>query len=154
MRLPMLVTFWVCRPPWMLADQQRRRTRYVGMGRPLAMPVIVCPTSHALLSPSCDSMLQNGRTASYWAARFGHLEALRTLLAAGANPAAANKVRAGIYGEIQPSLVRGLSFFVAKGTPFGGRQMSVWPPLPGGEGPCPDVLSSAVISADPILRHS
>ena len=45
------------------------------------------------LPPSSSSLLQNGRTASWWAATNGHLEALRTLLAAGANPAAADKVR-------------------------------------------------------------
>ena len=45
------------------------------------------------LPPSSSSLLQNGRTASWWAATYGHLEALRTLLAAGANPAAADKVR-------------------------------------------------------------
>ena len=37
--------------------------------------------------------LQGGGTASMWAAAEGHLEALRTLLAAGANEAAAAKVR-------------------------------------------------------------
>ena len=37
--------------------------------------------------------LQHGFTASYWAAARGHLEALRTLLAAGANPAATTRVR-------------------------------------------------------------
>ena len=42
-----------------------------------------------------SSLLQDGWTALYWAAGIGHLEALRTLLAAGANPAAADKVRRG-----------------------------------------------------------
>ena len=39
------------------------------------------------------SLLQDGCTASHLAARNGHLETLRILLAAGADPAAANKVR-------------------------------------------------------------
>ena len=38
-------------------------------------------------------VLQHSQSACLWAASKGHLEALRTLLAAGANPAAASKVR-------------------------------------------------------------
>ena len=38
-------------------------------------------------------LLQDGSTPSWWAAGCGYLEALRTLLAAGANPAAADTVR-------------------------------------------------------------
>ena len=38
------------------------------------------------------SLLQDGRTAT-WGAASGHLEALRMLLASGANPAAADRVR-------------------------------------------------------------
>ena len=44
------------------------------------------------------SLLQNDTSALSWAAANGHLEALRTLLAAGANPAVANKVREGGKG--------------------------------------------------------
>ena len=46
-------------------------------------------------SPSSlsSALLQMGSTGAHWAACCGHLEALRTLLAAGANTAAANKVR-------------------------------------------------------------
>ena len=47
------------------------------------------PSGRSFLPP----LLQDGWTASHWAAQKGHLEALRTLLAAGANPAAASKVR-------------------------------------------------------------
>ena len=45
--------------------------------------------------PSPPSTLQDGWTGTLWAAYYGHLEALRTLLAAGANPAAQNRVRGG-----------------------------------------------------------
>ena len=40
-------------------------------------------------------ILQADHTASYWAARRGNLEALRTLLAAGANPAATDNMVRG-----------------------------------------------------------
>ena len=47
-----------------------------------------------LLFPfSSSSLLQYGRAGAHWAAAYGHLEALCTLLAAGANPAAADNVR-------------------------------------------------------------
>ena len=49
----------------------------------------------SLPPPLNPSLLQDGRTAFWWATYYGHLEALRSLLAAGANPAAANKVRKG-----------------------------------------------------------
>ena len=49
------------------------------------------------------TLLQYGDTASHWAATLGHLEALRTLLAAGADPAASTRVR---RGEEKPSALR------------------------------------------------
>ena len=50
-------------------------------------------TSSAHHTPSTRPLLQYGRSALHWAAHYGHLEALRTLLAAGADPARADKVR-------------------------------------------------------------
>ena len=45
-------------------------------------------------SSSCaSSQLQNGWTGAIWAATHGHLDALCTLLVAGANPVAADVVR-------------------------------------------------------------
>ena len=61
----------------------------------------VCTTSY-LFRCQCVSiqmpnpiLMQDGCTASWYAASAGHLEALRTLLAAGADPAAPNKARRG-----------------------------------------------------------
>ena len=51
---------------------------------------IVCETFPPFLPLT---LLQYGDTASHWAATLGHLEALRTLLAAGADPAASTRVR-------------------------------------------------------------
>ena len=44
-------------------------------------------------NPPHYAMSQAGHTALYWAVRNSHVDALRTLLAAGANPAAQNNVR-------------------------------------------------------------
>ena len=54
---------------------------------------VLPPLRSPLLSPS---PLQSGRTASHSAASNCHLESLRMLLAAGANPAAVNEVRGSI----------------------------------------------------------
>ena len=93
LRLPRPAKCQRCRPPWLLAGRLRRRTGCVeaqtkGRGE-LAHPHpdIACIPSKRLL--------QGGWTACFWASYNGHLEALRALLEAGANPATPDKVREG-----------------------------------------------------------
>ena len=52
-------------------------------------------------------MLQDGRTALYWSAFHGHVEAFRVLLAAGANPAIVRK----IYSVCLPDLTQERGIF-------------------------------------------
>ena len=65
----------------------------VGLGLGQGRRIVNSPP---LLLPSF--LLQYGRTAAYRAAVFGRFEALRTLLAAGANPVTASKVRGAEEG--------------------------------------------------------
>ena len=83
-----LATCRRCRPPWKLAGRRRKQTRLVRGS------VVIQSFPPHLCYPCAFSLLQYGSTASYLAAYNGHLGALRTLIAAGANPSAANEVSA------------------------------------------------------------
>ena len=68
-------------------------------------------------------LLQGGRTASYWAAGNGNFEAIRTLLAAGANPSSADiLVREG--GKVSACALAGCFFLVGVGGAIGMLQAS------------------------------
>ena len=54
------------------------------------------------ISHCTPSLPQEGATSIIWAAQEGHLEALRTLLIAGANAAAADIVREGMRKSFSP----------------------------------------------------
>ena len=95
MLLSRLVTWRRCGCPWMPAGQQRRRTRWEFKSPPHLPPAPSCLSSCYILS-----LLQYGQSASYYAAYEGRLEALYTLLAAGANPAAIDKVRGELWGDM------------------------------------------------------
>ena len=74
-------------------------------------------------APLSSSLLQYGRAGAHWAAAYGHLEALHTLLAAGADPAAADEVREG--GEER----KGVACGPAEGPGGGKRDPPVERPL-------------------------
>ena len=106
--------------------------------------------------PCAPSLLQDGWTASYCAAFNGHLEALRTLLAAGANPAAASSVRGGTgnppsthQGERKVgSSSRQPSGVVWRGTGQAGRRTLF--PVEAGRRPALSSPSTGVLPLPPL----
>ena len=62
------------------------------------MNVCLCKPTHVLYKLICLLPSQDGRTALSWAAEKGHVAILLRLIAAGADPSAADKVGCVIAG--------------------------------------------------------